>query len=570
MQIEEPIRGNVQMDSEKSKVNIGIDLGTTNCVVSYILDGKAITIEDEGSDLIPSCVAFSKNGDILVGKKALLAGDDYIVIKSAKRHIADSNFEGYNVFGKVYNSTQISAFILSYLKDLAIKNISDEIGLCTITVPASYDDNQRNEVKIAAKIAGLEVKRIINEPTAAALAYGLDNGAEGIYGVYDLGGGTFDVSILRMQKGIFRVISTSGDGNLGGDDIDNLLAKELSITQKKARQIKEFLTYNEEFSENADLKVNRKKLEILSKEIIEKTIKVMVSAIESAKIDKKAINGFILVGGASRMPIIKEKIAEMLSCEIFQNLDPDKIVGIGAAISAAGRKSGSNTILLDVCPLSLGLETLGGVVEKIIYRNTPIPCSATQEFTTSHDEQTGIILNIVQGEREFAKDCRSLGVITLKNIPKMAAGMAKISVKFEIDADGILSVSAKEDGKDNAIDVEICPSYGLDYKEMSDMLISAIENAKSDMLAKLLTQTIENAKISINTIEKAINEDGNLISSDEIEKIEAEIEKLEHEFKTDDRDKITTQLEILEKTALEFMEKRTDKYLAKAVVGTKV
>lgn len=591
MQIEEPIQGNIQMATESDGICIGIDLGTTNSVATFVQDGRIVTIEEQGLDIIPSCVSISKDGNILIGLDAIhkINDNNYCTIQSIKRYIGNiKHAKKFDVFGNIYTPTQISAFILEKIKTLAEKQLQRVISSCVITVPANFDDNQRNETKMAAKMAGMDVKRVINEPTAAALAYGIDNKSEGIYLVYDLGGGTFDISILKMQKGIFRVIATNGDTNLGGDDIDEILldyiAKKNKIMKESIRNfqlsvrgIKEHLSNHDIFENKIsinsivlNISITRSELESISSQLISKTIQIMQNTIQDANISISEIHGIILVGGMTRMPIIQEKIKSIIPCKIFTNLDPDKIVGIGAGIRAAGRKSGFENILLDICPLSIGIETMGGVVEKIIYRNTPIPCSAIQNFTTSHDNQTGIIIHIVQGEREFAKDCRSLGKIELKNIQKMSAGMAKVKITLEIDVDGILSVSAIDEISKSEISTEIKPSYGMDYKEMSDMLISAIENAKSDMQNKLLIESIENAKRMINTIEKALDEDGDLISVEKMEKISNEISKLEGMYLQSDRDSIQEQITELEKIATPFMESRTDKYLNQVVVGTKI
>ncbi len=593
MQIEEPISGN-RSDDTVVKTSIGIDLGTTNSVASFALNGEIKTIEFSGfGDILPSCVAISKTGDILVGFEALekISDENYCVIKSAKRRIGNTKNKDedlFDVFGKKYSPTQISALILIKIKTEAEKYLGKKVDSCVITVPAKFDDNQRNETKIAASMAGFEVKRVINEPTAAALAYGLDNNSEGIYVVYDLGGGTFDVSILSMQMGIFRVMSTSGDVNLGGDDIDfeltEYIAKKykISINNEQvflgvAKGIKEHLSNHDIFESEIDffgnkikIYITKNELEVLAEKFIAKTIHSMFDAINSAKIDKNDIKGVILVGGMSKMPIIREEIGKILDCEIYTNLDPDKIVGIGAGIKAAGKSSGFENILLDICPLSLGLETLGGVVEKIIHRNTPIPCTAIQNFTTSHDNQTGIVLNIVQGEREMSEDCRGLGKIVLKNLPQMSAGMVKIEVRFEIDVDGILSVKATEDGSGNSIVTEIKPTYGLDYEIMSDMLISSIEHSKDDILMRLLIESKEAAKMNITAIEKAISEDGDMIDSEYLTKLEAKILELEEVLSGKDREKIDELNKGLDTLATEFVEERTNKYLSKIVAGKSV
>ncbi len=587
MQIEEPIKSGNIAENNSENICIGIDFGTTNCVATFVRDKKIQTIEDENGDIIPSCIAFDRNGNILVGKNALekISNSDYYVIQSVKRLIGgNQQSKIFDIFGKEYSPVQICAIIIGYIKEKAENYLGKAVNSCTITVPAYFDDNQRNDTRIAAKMANLEVKRVINEPTAAALAYGLDHESEGNYMVYDLGGGTFDISILQMQTGVFRVINTHGDVNLGGDDIDAKLL-EYIITKHKinpiniaelqhiARNIKEYLSSHEHFSgkisingTTIEILITRSELEIIAGEIVDKTIKIMQNAILDANIDTKNIKGMILVGGTTRMPIIREKIAKNFPVKILTDLDPDKIVGIGAGIKAAGKLSGFENILLDITPLSLGIETLGGVVEKVIYRNTPIPCSTTQYFTTSHEGQTGIVLNIVQGERELSKDCRLLSSVTLKGIPQMSPGMPKIAVKFDIDVDGILSVFAKEERCGVEISTEIKPMYGMDYQKMSDELIKAIENAKSDMQNRLMIESIENAKITINTIEKALDEDGDMLASEQISQIQNEIAHVESLYNST-REELENSLKQLEKISTPFLEDRVNKYLQREIIG---
>lgn len=592
MQIEEPIKINNNNTVVKNNdICIGIDLGTTNSVVTFVRDRIVTTIEDGNGDIIPSCVAIAKNGEIIIGKNAIekIGQGDYVVLQSTKRYIGANidTFKGFNVFGNIYSPVQISSLILGYIKNIAEKQLNKIVTSCVITVPAYFDDNQRNDTKIAAKMANLEVKRIINEPTAAALAYGLDRSSEGKYLVYDLGGGTFDVSILQMQKGIFRVLATLGNTKLGGDDIDDKLCEYILHKYKLdihndakmiyiARNIKEYLSDHYIFTDkisiqniNYDIEITRNELYAISSVIVEKTIAITKEAIEMSNIQTRDIKGIILVGGATKMSMIREEIKKTFpEIKILTDLDPDKIVAIGAGIKAAGKLSGFENILLDITPLSLGIETLGGCVEKIIYRNTPIPCSTTQYFTTSHEKQTGIVINIVQGEREMAKDCRSLGQVILKNLPQLPPGMPRIAVKFEIDVDGILSVTAKEETSDTEVAIEIKPMYGMDYQKMSDDLISAIENAKSDMQLRLLTETVENAKNTIKSIEKAIDEDGDLLSQAELEKIENQVTIVEDLYSnTNNRDKIEQELKTLEEITTPFLEEVVNKYLQKEIIG---
>jgi molecular chaperone HscA len=589
MQIEEPIKINESEDNKNQSLSIGIDFGTTNCVASYVYDKKIETIEFDGhGDLLPSYISISENGDIKIGKESLNQSNisNVISVKSIKRFIGQRDHK-INIFNKEYGITELSSMIFHKIKKTAENQLESPVDSCVITVPAKFDDYQKNEVKVAAEIAGFNVKRIINEPTAAALAYGVENKSEGIYMVYDLGGGTFDVSILSMKMGIFRVISTSGDSNLGGDDIDSTikdyLVKKYKLQDDKneilyiAKNIKEYLSSHENFTgsfifnkKNIKIEFTAKEIEFLSEKFIKKTIECMADALSVSNLSKSDILGIILVGGSTRMPVVQKSIKQYIDCEIFTNLDPDKIVGIGAGIKAAGKSSGFENILLDICPLSLGVEIMGGLTEKIIHRNTPIPCSAIQNFTTGQDGQTGMILKIVQGERELAKDCRELGILKLANIDPKPAGMTKIEVKFSIDVDGILSVTARDTETENSITTEIKPTYGIDYHEMSEMLISSIQNAKNDMNSRLLIEAKESAKTNIFALEKAIKNNGDIISIEYLEKIEGKISDLELSLESSDRDLIEKINLELDKIAEEFLESITNLELNKLISGKNI
>lgn len=588
IKIEEPIQNNnMPISEKKSGISIGIDLGTTNTIVSFVENQIVTTIEDIETDIIPSCVAFHKSGKVVSGVMASHYSDDgeWIVIKSFKRKIGLD--KGYKIFDKNYTPTQIASLLLMHIKGITEKKLNQEIVDCIITVPAYFNDLQRNEIKQAAKAANLDVKRIINEPTAAAIAYGLDNESEGIYIVYDFGGGTFDMSILLMEKGIFRVIASKGDLDLGGDDIDTLLAQYISKKYNivfssalidVAKKIKEYLSLHAEYAQTLEINnelhtinVSIDDIENVAMDIIRETIDIAQSLITESEIEVSEVFGIILVGGMTRMPMIKRKINEIMpNVRQLTDLDPDKIVGIGAGIKAAGKNSGFENILLDISPLSLGIETLGGVVEKIIYRNTPIPCSVTQYFTTSHDNQTGIKINILQGERELAQDCRSIGLMTLSGIPTMPAGMPKLCVKFCIDVDGILSVDAQEEISGKSVALEMKPTYGMDYKIMSDMLLDSINNAKEDISSRMLIESIESAKLLIHTINKAIDEDGDMLSRKELEEIESLIVYLESILKSNDRDEISKLTKDLQALCIPFFEDRVSKYLKANMVGTSI
>lgn len=567
MQIQEPI---IKNKKENEVISIGIDFGTTNCVASFVRNKIVTTIEDSGNDIIPSCVAINnKNGTIIIGRKAfeLKENKDYTIISSIKRSIEKQDF--IKIKDKDYKVGEICSLIINHIKNLAENQLKTKINECVITVPAYFNDIQRNIVKSAAIKSGFEVKRIINEPTAAALAYGLENEKEGKYLVYDLGGGTFDASILEMQKGIFKVISTKGDMELGGDDFDNeiiniLKEKNILINQKKAREIKEFLSENISFNEN-EISITRREFNKRCNFLIKKTTILITEILEESKIKHSELNGIILVGGSTKMKLIKNELKKIFDIKILTDLDPDKIVGIGAGIKAAGKKSGFENILLDVIPLSLGIETFGGIFEKIIFRNSTIPCFQEQDFTTSHDNQTGIILNILQGEREMAKDCRSLGKFLLKEIPKMPAGMPKIKIKFSVDADSILSVSAIEENSNKKIEIEVKPTYGIDYKGMSEMIINAIQYAKEDMEEKLLTEETESAKNLVLRIQKAIKEDWKLLTEEELNLIDKKISELENLYNMKNIENLEKSKKELEEIVLPFFEERVNKELRKAL-----
>ena len=465
LQIHEP--GQTPNPHENDEA-IGIDLGTTNSLVAISRNQQPQVIEG----MIPS-VVFYNGDDVEVGKYVEGA------IASVKRQMHQPATKLANGLTPI----EVSADILRALKAMAEDALGKEITKAVITVPAYFDDTSRLATKDAARLAGLEVLRLINEPTAAALAYGLDKGAEGIYAIYDLGGGTFDISILRMEKGVFQVLATGGDTKLGGDDFDALIARP------NARKIKEKLTNLTEFEG-----VTRTQFEALITPLVERTIKICERALKDSGLAKNEIKGVVMVGGSTRVPLVVQKVAEFFGTKPLTDINPDEVVALGAAIQAESLTQGSNNLLLDVIPLSLGLETMHGIAEKIIYRNTPIPCSYAQEFTTYENNQTGMIIHVVQGEREMVEDCRSLARFELKNIPALPAGVARIKITFNVDADGLLTVAAREENTGEEQKVEVKPSYGLSEAEVEQMIRTSLEKGKEDMEERLLREARSEAE----------------------------------------------------------------------------
>jgi molecular chaperone HscA len=537
-------------------VAVGIDLGTTNSLACIAQDGKPEVLVD----ITQSVVAFRENGDIKIGKEAALLENNpsYKVISSVKS-LMGSQMD-LHIFGHKYTPSQISSVILSSLKHQAEQKLKRNISKVVITVPAYFDDAQRQATKDAAEIAGLEVLRLINEPTAAAYAYGLDNASEGIYAVYDLGGGTFDISILSMKMGVFKVIATKGNTRLGGDDFDNLLATKFNISKSSAKMLKECLSTEKQVEINHQV-ISRGQFEEIISELILSTIDLFKSALRDADLIASDIKGIILVGGATRMPIIKKALEREFARPILSDLDADRIVGFGAAIQAENlvKKRQGAGLLLDVCPLSLGIESLGGINEKIIERNSTIPITKANNFTTSVDGQSGIVLHIVQGERELVKDCRTLGIFELNNIPPMPAGVPKIVVKFHLDADGLLSVSAVEERSGASMSVQVKPTYKLETEQIFTSLEQAAEHGQADIRERLLIQTRIEARQNLDILKKALDEDGDLIGQRDLQVIQLVIQNLKNAIFSATREEIKLKLRELELVSNDFVNKRLGK-----------
>jgi molecular chaperone HscA len=612
LNIEEP--GNTPLPHEqKDETAIGIDLGTTNSLVS-IKEGENITVigDKDGNLIHPSIVSFGKNGEIKCAHEALKTQNSTKVF-SIKRLMDENslkknpdiakNFphkiiqnDGESLKVEIQNKqltpTEISSYLLRYLKEIASEYLNQDVKKAVITVPAYFDEAARNATKNAALLAGLEVLRLINEPTSAAISYGLDNGSKGTFAIFDLGGGTFDISILKLHQGVFKVIGVSGNSALGGDDIDHIILDEiinkcdisnLDDSQKQnlrliSKEIKESFTsldkIDQEF-EVSDKKyqfsLTKKEFNALISDFVQKTIKITNHLIEDLEIDEDDIKGIVLVGGSTRTDLIQEKLADIFGKnKILTNLDPDKVVGIGAAIQAHGLTHGSSDLLLDVVPLSLGIETMGGIVEKIIERNSTIPTSYSKEFTTYADNQNGMKLHILQGERELIEDCRSLAKFKIKNIPALKAGVARVKVTFTIDADGLLTVSAKEESTNQTQIIEVKPTYGLNEIAMKEMLIDSARNAKTDIQKRLLAETKSEATRNILAITGALKEDGDLLKEQEIKNIKSQIETVEKSLKTDNKILIEKEAENLENLAKHFAEVKMDKYVRQELLSKKI
>ncbi len=571
---------------------IGIDFGTTHCVVGLIRNDAIELIPlDNESVLLPSIVNYQADQPY-VGSKAALEPD---AIHSIKRIIGRSMGEIESILAHhpftvvqtdqgiklntemgLQDPVQVASAIFKHIKHQSETYLNQDVTDAVVTVPAYFDEAARASIKDAAMLAGLSVLRLVAEPTAAALAYGMDDAKEGVYIVYDLGGGTFDVSVLRMTHGVFQVLSTGGDAFLGGDDIDSLVVdyflpdNQLTNEQRRdalyqGRQVKERLstqikaTFDAPFGDRCVLK--RESFEGLIKPLMDKTIEITQATLKSAGVDIAAIQGIILVGGSTRIPAIERELKASFNVPIFQSLNPDEVVAMGAARQAHLLTRGGDSVLIDVSPLSLGVEMMGGIVDKIIPRNSPIPIRKAQNFTTFQDNQTGIVINVVQGERELAKDCRLLGRFVLSGIPPMPAGIAIVNVVFALDADGLLSVTAKEENTGVIQTVVVKPTYGLTEEAMKEMLLDSHRHAQEDMKKRLLNQAQTEAKQLIKVVEQALIEDGDILSKEEKGAIQAATKALSDALLEEDRDHIKDSINELNQLTTEFAHKRIQKYI---------
>ena len=600
----------------RHRLAVGIDLGTTNSLVAAVRNGIANTLADEaGHHLLPSVVRYFADGHVEIGHTArhTQADDPFNTIASVKRLMgrglkdfpdAQRSYRLLETPGMVRLDTvagakspvEISAEILKILRARAETTLGGELVGAVITVPAYFDDAQRQATKDAARLAGLNVLRLLNEPTAAAVAYGLDHAAEGIYAVYDLGGGTFDISILRLSRGVFEVLAVNGDSALGGDDFDEHIAtwiaeqaqldalnpRDQRLLRHKSREAKEALSDRIETRIDAalstgaslELTLSREIFETITANLVAKTLTPVRKALRDADLTVRDIQGVVLVGGATRMPAIRRAVAGFFKQEPLTDLDPDQVVALGAAIQAnalAGNRLASDWLLLDVIPLSLGLETMGGLAEKIIPRNSTLPVARAQDFTTFKDGQTAISLHVVQGERELVGDCRSLARFELRGIPPMVAGAARIRVTFQVDADGLLSVSAREQASSVETSVTVKPSYGLTDAEITAMLHDSQAHAEDDARARALHEQKVEAERSLEAIHAALAADGDeLLSAEERSTIETAMDALSRTLNDPDADRIRQAVDALNRLTTPFAARRMDSAVRSALSGRKL
>ncbi|MGK6307815.1 Fe-S protein assembly chaperone HscA [Variovorax sp. DT-64] len=612
LQISEPGQA---PDPHRRRIAVGIDLGTTHSLVAAVRNGVAECLPDaEGRVLLPSAVRYLDKNRRQIGFEALAAraADPSNVITSVKRlmgrgvqDVANREAMAYRLAGDAgmvqvqtaagpKSPVEVSAEILATLRYRAEDTFDDELYGAVITVPAYFDEGQRQATKDAAQLAGINLLRLISEPTAAAIAYGLDNASEGVYAVYDLGGGTFDISILRLTQGVFEVIATGGDSALGGDDYDHALA-DFAIAQSgfevrgdadkaallvAARATKEALSDSNTATFSAALaggdllwEVSRAQFEAATASLTARTIAAVRKALRDARLQPADLQGIVLVGGATRMPQIRRAVAEFFGRDALTNLNPDEVVALGAAIQAnqlAGNGGTDDLLLLDVIPLSLGIETMGGLVERIVPRNQTIPTAMAQDFTTYQDGQTALALHVVQGERDLVSDCRSLARFELRGIPPMAAGAARIRVTFTVDADGLLSVSAREQGSGVEASVTVKPSYGLSDDQIATMLQDSFSTAQQDMQARALVEARVDADRMLLATQSALDADGDLLDAESREAIERLMSALRSARSADDAATIEAATQALADGTEAFAAERMNAGIARALAGRQI
>jgi len=611
LQIAEP---GMSTAPHQHRLAVGIDLGTTNSLVATVRSGLAVVLDDEaGHSLLPSVVRYHANGEVDVGYAAQSAqnSDPHNTIVSVKRFmgrgiadiddIASLPYRFVDAPGMVQLKTvagvkspvEVSAEILKVLRRRAETAMGGELVGAVITVPAYFDDAQRQATKDAAQLAGLNVLRLLNEPTAAAIAYGLDNASEGVYAVYDLGGGTFDISILKLSKGVFEVLATNGDSALGGDDFDQrifcwmveqgrfapLSAGDMRLLLTKARDAKEALTEHTDVrvtavlstGEMMDATLTQAAFNAMTAGLVSKTLAPTRKALRDAALSIDEVKGVVMVGGSTRMPCIRQAVADFFKQTPLTNLDPDKVVALGAAMQAdvlAGNRAGDDWLLLDVIPLSLGLETMGGLTEKVIPRNTTIPTARAQEFTTYKDGQTAMSIHVVQGERDLVGDCRSLARFELRGIPPMVAGAARIRVTFQVDADGLLSVSAREQSSGMESNIVVKPSYGLTDVQITQMLRASYDHADGDVHARALREQQVDGRRLLEAVRSAISEDGEaLLTKAELAKIKDDMAELQEAVGGQNAKTIKQAMETLNRETETFATRRMNLSIQQALAG---
>ena len=602
-------------DPHQRRIAIGIDLGTTHSLVAAVRSGVAECLPDDaGRVILPSAVRYLPEGKRQIGAAALAeaATDPRNTIVSVKRFMGRgiNDIEGrdklpyefidapgmvqINTVGGVKSPVEVSAEILATLRYRAEDTFDDDVFGAVVTVPAYFDDAQRQATKDAAKLAGLNVLRLISEPTAAAIAYGLENGSEGLYAVYDLGGGTFDISLLRLEKGVFEVVATGGDSALGGDDFDALLAgwalessgMNASTPQDKravlvaARAAKEKLSAADHATLGCPLnggelsqRVTREQFVALSQPLVARTLANVRKVLRDAKTDKADVRGIVMVGGSTRMPMVQAAVGEFFGQTPLTNLNPDEVVALGAAIQAnalAGNAGADELLLLDVIALSLGLETMGGLVERIIPRNSTIPTARAQDFTTFKDGQTAIAIHVVQGEREVVSDCRSLARFELRGIPPMVAGAARVRVSFQVDADGLLNVTAREETSGVEAAITVKPSYGLSDDEIARMLTESFSTAEQDMVERSLRESRVEAERMLLATRAALAADGDLLSPVEQSEVAELLVSLQVSRESSDHHQIDAAVEALAKGTEAFAAERMNRAIRLALAGRRV